>query len=653
MSRGRRAELVFAYLVAEHRRLVTHDELADALWPDRLPDTWEAALRGVLTEVRRYLSDGGLDPTEVLTSAHRGHRISLPAGVTVDLDDARDSLAAARSHFAEGSALEAAECAGRASSLARLPFLPNHDGEWIDGIRRELVSINARALELEARAHESVGDLSAATIAAESLVRAEPFNETAHQLRIRILGRAGDRSGAIKAFEHCREVLVAELGVEPSDETIAAYRAAVEHDSPAASSPAPAPRSPSGSDGVNDLSVLVVEDHDFQRRTAMMLLRNLGIGTVAESADGVQALALLQASAPPDVILCDIDMPGMDGVEFIHHVAEHELAGAVIIASALDAKVIDAVRAVSEGCGLQVLGAIEKPLTARRLGELLATYRRRWRRSASSPQSTEGAVSITALDVRTAIDDGRIRIHLQPVVDVSNGRICAAEGHPRWNEPGTGWVPPALFVPVLQRERLLGELFERALATACASLREFAALGLDLGITVEIAPDGVHDAELAVKAAEVVRADGVDPAAISVALDERALRTAPAASLDLLTRLRVKGFGVALCNFGSGRLGSELLEALPITEVYLATFLVSDASAEPQRVRALEDAVLTGRRLDVAIVGDGCESEDDLRLLLELGCDRVAGGYIADAMPGGELPDWVASWDPDRLVVGG
>ena len=70
-------------------------------------------------------------------------------------------------------------------------------------------------------------------------------------------------------------------------------------------------------------------------------------------------------------------MPGMDGVEFIRHVAEGELAGAVIIASGLDAKVIQAVRSVSEGYGLQVLGAVEKPLTARRLGELLAAYRPR------------------------------------------------------------------------------------------------------------------------------------------------------------------------------------------------------------------------------------------------------------------------------------
>ena len=648
-SRGRRAELVFAYLAAEHHRLVTHDELADALWPHRLPDTWEAGLRGVLTELRRLLSDAGLDPGTVLTTMHRGYRMQLPAGVTLDLDDARESLAAARSCLAEGSAASAAERAARASSLAALPFRPNHEGEWVDGIRRELASINARALELETRAHAEAGDLAAASTSAERLVQTDPFNETAHQLRIRILGQAGDRSGAIRAFEHCRAVLAAELGVAPSDETTAAYRAAVDHDTPA-SHPHPRPAATPG--GVNDLSVLVVEDHDFQRRTAAMLLRNLGIGSVAEASDGVDALAVLRTTDPPDVILCDIDMPGMDGVEFIHHVAESELAGAVIIASALDAKVIDAVRAVSEGCGLQVLGVIEKPLTARRLGELLATYQRRWRHPAAPGDASDAAFTITARDARTALVDGRITTQLQPVVDVATGRIAAANGVPRWSEPGRGWVPPGRFVPVLQRERLLAELSGLALAAACERGREFAALGLDLGITVEITLDGVRDTDLAANSAEVVRTSGVEPARISFSLDERALRTSPATALEVLTRLRVKGFGVSVGNFGTGRLGAELLGALPITEVQLAPVLVTGAPGEPSRVRALEEAVEAGRRLGVSIVGCGCDSGEDLRLLLELGCDRVAGTYIADAMPGDELPGWVAQWDPDRLVVG-
>ena len=360
--------------------------------------------------------------------------------------------------LADGTAAAAAALAARASSLARLPFLPNHEGEWVDGIRRELESIHARALELEARAAAAAGDLAAATAAAERLVQVEPFTEAAHQLRIRILGEAGDRSGAIKAFEHCRDVLAAELGIEPAEETVAAYRAAVDHDvSPIArpSSTAPAPSLPND---LGSLAVLVVEDHDFQRRTAVMLLRNLGVGTVLEAADGVAALVAARGTSPPDVIVCDIDMPGMDGVEFIRHVAEDELAGAVIIASALEAKVIDAVRSVSEAHGLQVLG---------RGGEAA---------DRTSPRGAAGGVSTASL--ATFVGAGRRRCGL---ADDVRGHDRAERGphrrptssrpstwrpagsapptaEPRWHEPGKGWVSPNLFLPVVEREKMLGEL---------------------------------------------------------------------------------------------------------------------------------------------------------------------------------------------------
>ena len=219
---------MFAYLAAEHHRTVSRDELAEALWPGVLPDTWAAALRGVVTEVRRFLEDAGLDPAEVLASARGGYQLRLPPGVVVDLDEARAALAAAREQLAGGIPARAAAHAERAGALARLPFLPHHEGEWVDGVRRELESIHTGALELQVRAHAQDGDLHAAADAAERLVRAEPFSEAAHQLRIRVLGEGGDRAGAVAAYEHCRAVLAAELGVQPSAATESVFRAALE-----------------------------------------------------------------------------------------------------------------------------------------------------------------------------------------------------------------------------------------------------------------------------------------------------------------------------------------------------------------------------------------------------------------------------------------
>ncbi|MGO4777378.1 response regulator transcription factor, partial [Lysobacter sp. 2RAB21] len=92
---------------------------------------------------------------------------------------------------------------------------------------------------------------------------------------------------------------------------------------------------------ISALSVLVVEDHGFQRRMALRLLAELGIDRLLEAADGASALRLLQAQAqPPDVVMVDLDMPGMDGIEFIDHLAREQLARSILVVSALDAALL-------------------------------------------------------------------------------------------------------------------------------------------------------------------------------------------------------------------------------------------------------------------------------------------------------------------------
>lgn len=114
-------------------------------------------------------------------------------------------------------------------------------------------------------------------------------------------------------------------------------------------------------------TVLVVEDHEFQRETIRRILSTLGVGSVLEAADGVAALRLLDALGVDDVLVCDLDMPGMDGAELLRLVAGRPDGPAIVIASGLSAEVLEAAELQARADGLTVLGAVRKPLTARRL----------------------------------------------------------------------------------------------------------------------------------------------------------------------------------------------------------------------------------------------------------------------------------------------
>ena len=630
---GRRAELVFAYLAAEHDRAVSRDALADALWPYALPDTWAAALRGVVTEVRRFLEDAGLDPADVLVSANGGYELRLPPGVRVDLDEARAGFRHARELLAGDAPAEAAERAERAAALARRPFLPQHEGDWVDGVRDELASLHVRALELEARARARAGDRDGTADATERLVRAEPYSETLHQLRIRLLGEVGDRAGAAAAFEHCRAVLSAELGREPSAETGAVLREALAH-APAA---APEPG------GLTRLAVLVVEEHEFQRRTAVALLHGLGVVRVEEAADGSEALGVITRTGPPDVIVCDVATPGLDAVELIRHVAEHGLGSGLIVMTAADTGVMSAIEVLAEAYGVRLLGAIEKPVTARRLAELIAGHER-----AAAAAAAEGDAA-TADEIAAALDAGRLGARFRPMADLATGTVDVVTAVPGWHDGTGGWTAAEL-LPGVSAAGLAGRLADHGLGLACALAARSRAEGRGLAVTVPLPARALEDPALADRFAAIAQAHGAEPRALVCNVGDRALRR-DARELATLTRLRIRGFGVVLEHFGTGPASAEQLARTPLTGLKIDAGLVAGAAARPDRAAAVEQALELARAVRFPAAAAGCDGPADFDLLLQLGCRFAEGAFIAAPMDGDGVVAWAVGWQPPSVAT--
>ena len=126
---------------------------------------------------------------------------------------------------------------------------------------------------------------------------------------------------------------------------------------------------------VAELRFLAVEDHEFQRGVLLRILAGLGATNVAVAADGREALDIVMApDARVDIIISDLDMPGMDGVEFIRHLSEAGIPVAIILASALDGLLLDSVETMTKDYGVRILGVIEKPVTPAKLEALIALH---------------------------------------------------------------------------------------------------------------------------------------------------------------------------------------------------------------------------------------------------------------------------------------
>jgi predicted ATPase/DNA-binding SARP family transcriptional activator len=227
---GRLASLALAYLAVERHRPVTHDELAEALWGEDLPQSWRTSLRGIISRVRSVLAAAGLSPSEVLASSHGCYQLHLPDSAVVDVEVADSVLAEAVEELRAGRVDLARTAAAEAVEVAAGQFVPGAGTLWAEQRQAELRAVRVHALEVLAEACSSTGSHEAAVRAAEEAVALEPLRESAHRRLLLAHAAAGNRGEALRAYQRCRDLLVHELGVNPSATTEAAYMSLLQDD---------------------------------------------------------------------------------------------------------------------------------------------------------------------------------------------------------------------------------------------------------------------------------------------------------------------------------------------------------------------------------------------------------------------------------------
>ncbi|MBM7774728.1 DNA-binding SARP family transcriptional activator [Actinokineospora baliensis] len=217
--RSLQARTVLAVLVLERPRPVRRDELAEVLWPDDRPASWESVLRTAVARVRTALAEAGLDPRTTIRAAFGCYQMHLPDETVVDIERAATDVESAGNL----PVTEAARLLARATRVTRLPLLPESDGEWVTRHRAGLRTIHARGLRALCAVEIAAGRIGEATAAAVELADLDQFDESAHRLLLTTLAENGNRAQALLTYERFRVLLATELGIAPSPETQAAY----------------------------------------------------------------------------------------------------------------------------------------------------------------------------------------------------------------------------------------------------------------------------------------------------------------------------------------------------------------------------------------------------------------------------------------------
>jgi EAL domain-containing protein (putative c-di-GMP-specific phosphodiesterase class I) len=396
--------------------------------------------------------------------------------------------------------------------------------------------------------------------------------------------------------------------------------------------------------GLAGLRVMLVEDHGFQRRLGLRLLGDLGLTDLLEAADGHQALELLRKTEPvPDVILVDLDMPGMDGIEFIGHVAQERLGKSIAVVSAMDPALLHTVQVMAKASGLRVLGAVEKPLSPGKLTHVLSLFE-----TGPGPVGDAVEVEVTMEQVREALQNGEIFPYFQPQAEFGNGKIVGVEALARWQMADGAMVPPAVFIPLIESGGLIDDLTTRMLVESCRWWSRWKRLGLDLRVSVNVSAHNLVGPEVADRYERIVIEHGMAPEYILLEITESSVMSDTARGLGMLARLRLKGFGLSVDDFGTGYSSLAQLSQIPFTELKIDQGFVGGAPDQPRKRAVIEASLDLARKLDLHVVAEGVETMEEWQLLAQLGCDYAQGHLISLPVSGEELPAAIQRWRDTR-----
>jgi EAL domain-containing protein (putative c-di-GMP-specific phosphodiesterase class I) len=386
------------------------------------------------------------------------------------------------------------------------------------------------------------------------------------------------------------------------------------------------------------LRILVLGAPHFQRLISGKMRSQPDCQEIFTVADWVQALAMIEHEGPVDITLCDLRFEGVNNLELLQSVGRSGLMGAIIICSPLPAEVLRAVRQIVSPLGMVLLGDFNESSPLRPLQALLEKQKNE---SLAVPVSPPVAALVNEDDVRQAFSRRQLQTFFQPKFNLLTGEVYSIEALARWHHPVKGVIPPSVFIPVIEQSGLLDELLFMQLEQGLSIQRQALAQGFSLNLAFNLQVSQLANAHLIPRIRLVLDVHDLPGSGLTFELTETGLLEVPPASLERLTRLRMMGCGLSIDDFGAGFSSLQRLCQLPFNEIKLDAGFVRGVMHEPRCRAVITSTLALGEALGMAVVVEGIETEEQRRVLQDLGCTQGQGYWCARPMSGADLLHWL------------
>lgn len=346
------------------------------------------------------------------------------------------------------------------------------------------------------------------------------------------------------------------------------------------------------------------------------------------------------------VILLDLVMPEMDGIEVLRHLGDQQCKARIVLMSGIDIRVIETAKKLAQSLGLSVVGHLQKPFPLTQLKEALGAH---IKHEVKVEQVEPPPVAITDEDVRNAFERNEFVLHYQPQINLLTGEVLGVEALSRWQHPQFGLIYPDYFISRIEALDLMDKFCWITAERALSEVKQFAASNGRLPrLAINVSVSSLRDLKFPDIFMDLAKKYSFPAENIVIEITESGLIEFSLA-LDVLTRLRMRNFQLSIDDFGTGYSMMKQLQNVPAIEVKIDKSFVKNMHSNHSDLVMVEKIIEMGHELDMEVIAEGVETPDQLNMLREKGCDGVQGYLLSQALPPDEMVQWFETYRAQKV----
>jgi len=343
-----------------------------------------------------------------------------------------------------------------------------------------------------------------------------------------------------------------------------------------------------------------------------------------------------ESYAESSIMVLDLNMPNMDGVEVMRQMVKTNRRLPLILVSGYDSGILHSAEQLAKAYSLDIIATIAKPLEFSLFKSIIQKHSKIEKR-----QGNNSELTLSAEELKNAIHQNQLILHYQPQINVKSGVLTGVEALVRWQHPEHGLIYPDLFISMAENNGLIGDLTDQVIKQAVDQACYWKSQNLVCQISVNISAENITSLSSPEHLSQMLKEKDLDPSLLTLEVTESVLMGQLTTSLDILTRLRIKGIKLSIDDFGTGYSSLSQLYRMPFTELKVDQSFVMNITKDDEAHGIVKTCIMLGHELNMHVVAEGVEDKETLELLGELNCDLAQGYHIARPMPAEDLIPWV------------